>query len=159
MREKIIRENLHKVLNWGDAHADWKAALAGIPTKARGAKPKGAPYSVWELLEHARLSQQDILEFCRNPNYVSPEWPSGYWPKTPAPASATAWDKSIREFFQDLEAMQNMVADPTTDLYAPIPRGDGQTILREALLLADHNAYHLGQIVLIRRLVGAWKKS
>jgi DinB superfamily len=150
---------VQKVLNWGDAHVDWKSALAGVPAKARGAKSKGAPYSVWELLEHARLAQRDILEFCRNPKYVAPEWPSGYWPKTPAPPSATAWDKSVREFFRDLKEMQDMVADPATDLYAPIPWGDGQTILREALLLADHNAYHLGQIVLMRRLVGAWKKT
>lgn len=159
MSEKILREHLQKVLNWGDAHADWKAALAGIPAKARGAKPKGAPYSVWELLEHARLAQRDILEFCRNPKYVSLEWPSGYWPKTSAPPSTAAWEKSVGEFFKDLEEMQAMVADPKTDLYAPIPWGDGQTILREVLLLADHNAYHLGQIVLMRRLVGAWKKS
>jgi hypothetical protein len=159
MSEKILREHLQKVLNWGDAHADWKSALVGIPATARGAKPKGAPYSVWELLEHARLAQWDILEFCRNPKYVSPEWPSGYWPKTPAPPSAAAWEKSVREFFKGLEEMQAIVGDPKTDLYAPIPWGDGQTILREALLLADHNAYHLGQIVLMRRLVGAWKKS
>jgi DinB superfamily len=159
MSEKILREHLQKVLNWGDAHADRKAALAGIPAKARGAKPKGAPYSVWELLEHTRLAQRDILEFCRNPKYVLPEWPSGYWPKTPAPPSPAAWEKSVGEFFRDLREMQDLVADPKTDLYAPIPWGDGQTILREALLLADHNAYHLGQIVLVRRLLGAWKKS
>jgi DinB superfamily len=159
MSEKILREHLQKAVNWSDAHADWKAALAGIPAKARGAKPKGAPYSVWELLEHARLAQRDILEFCRNPKYVSPEWPSGYWPKTPVPPSAAAWEKSVGEFFRDLKELQGLVADPKTDLYAPIPWGDGQTILREALLLADHNAYHLGQIVLMRRLVGAWKKS
>ncbi|HYL46537.1 MAG TPA: DinB family protein [Candidatus Limnocylindrales bacterium] len=159
MSEKILREHLHKVLNWGDAHADWKSALAEIPGKARGAKPKGAPYSIWELLEHARLAQRDILEFCRNPKYVAPDWPSGYWPKTPAPPSAAAWEKSVGEFFRDLKEMQDLAADPNTDLYAPISWGDGQTILREALLLADHNAYHLGQIVLMRRLVGAWKKS
>src|SRR5271157_698239 len=159
MSEKILREHLQKVLNWGDAHADWKSALAGIPAKARGAKPKGAPYSVWELLDHARLAQRDILEFCRNPKYVSPAWPSGYWPKTPSPPSPAAWEKSVGEFFGDLGEMQDLVADPKTDLYAPIPWGDGQTILREALLLADHNAYHLGQIVLVRRLVGAWKKG
>lgn len=159
MSEKILREHLQKVLNWGDAHADWKSALAGIPAKARGAKPKGAPYSVWELLEHARLAQLDILEFCRNPKYASPEWPSGYWPKTSAPPSAAAWEKSVGEFFKGLEEMRSMIADPKIDLYAPIPWGDGQAILREALLLADHSAYHLGQIVLMRRLVGAWKKS
>ena len=159
MSEKILREYLQKFLNWGDAHTDWKSALAEIPSKARGAKPKGAPYSVWELLDHARLAQRDILEFCRNPKYVSPEWPAGYWPKTPAPPSAAAWEKSVGEFFRDLKEMQDLVADPKTDLYARIPWGDGQTILREALLLADHNAYHLGQIVLVRRLAGTWKNG
>lgn len=159
MDDKILRDHLEAVLNWGDAHADWKAALAGIPAKARGAKPKGVPYSLWELLEHARLAQRDILEFCRNPKYASPEWPSGYWPKSPAPLNAAAWDKSVGEFFKDMKEMQELVGDPESDLYAPIPWGDGQTLLREALLLADHNAYHLGQIVLMRRLVGAWKKG
>jgi hypothetical protein len=159
MDEKNLREHLRKVLDWGDAHADWKAALGRIPAKARGERPKGAPYSVWELLEHARLAQRDILEFSRNPKYVSPEWPSGYWPKSAVPPSATAWENSVREFFKDVAEMQDLVSDPKTDLFAPIRWGDGQTILREALLLADHNAYHLGQIVLTRRLVGAWKKS
>lgn len=159
MSETVLWENLQKVLTWGDAHADWKSALAGIPARARGAKPKGAPNSIWELLEHTRLAQRDILEFCRNSKYVSPEWPAGYWPKTPTPPRTAAWEKSVRGFFKDVEEMQTIVADPKTDLYAPIPWGDGQTILREALLLADHNAYHLGQIVLMRRLLGAWKKS
>ena len=104
-----------------------------------------------------RLAQHDILEFSRNPKHVSPEWPVGYWPKTPAPPSSTAWNKSVKAFRADLKAMCDLVSDPSTDLYAKIPHGDGQTILREALLIADHNAYHLGALVVVRRLLGAWK--
>ena len=109
------------------------------------------------LLEHLRLAQWDILEFSRNGKHVSPEWPAGYWPKTEAPPDAAAWDESIAQFQKDLKAMQDLVADEKTDLFARIPWGDGQTILREALLVADHNAYHLGQLVDVRRFLGAWK--
>jgi hypothetical protein len=109
------------------------------------------------LLEHLRLAQWDILEFCRNSRHKSPDWPNGYWPKTDAPPSTPAWSKSIQHFRKDLKSMQDLVANPKTDLYARIPWGDGQTILREALLVADHNAYHLGQLVDLRRLLGAWK--
>jgi hypothetical protein len=108
------------------------------------------------LLEHMRLAQWDILDFSRNAKHVSPPWPEGYWPKSEAPPSADAWDKSVRKFRKDLKTMQELVANPKTDLYARIPWGDGQTILREALLIADHNAYHLGQFVDLRRIVGCW---
>jgi hypothetical protein len=108
------------------------------------------------LLEHMRIAQWDILEFSRNPRYVSPAWPEGYWPKTAAPPTPTAWNVTVRAFRRDLRAMQRLVAHPATDLYARIPHGDGQTILREALLVADHNAYHLGQLIVVRRLLGAW---
>jgi hypothetical protein len=110
------------------------------------------------LLEHLRLAQWDILEFSRNPNHVSPEWPAGYWPKTPVPPNARAWNQSIRQFGRDLKAMQDLVANPKTDLFARIAWGDGQTILREALLVADHNAYHVAQLIDLRRLLGAWKE-
>ncbi len=113
---------------------------------------------LWMVLEHLRLTQWDILEFSRNPKYRSPKWPEGYWPKTEAPPDASAWNKSIQQFRKDLKAMQDLVANPKTDLYARIPWGDGQTLLREALLLADHNAYHLGQLIDVRRLLGAWKE-
>jgi hypothetical protein len=111
------------------------------------------------LLEHMRIAQWDILEFSRNPKHVSPQWPAGHWPRTEAPPSAAAWDKSIAAFRKDLKAMESLVANPKTDLFARIPWGDGQTILREALLVADHNAYHLGQLVDVRRLLGAWPES
>jgi hypothetical protein len=109
------------------------------------------------LLEHLRLAQWDILEFSRNPKHKSPSWPEGYWPKHDAPQSKEAWNESIELFRENLKAMQQLVANPETDLYAPIPWGDGQTILREALLVADHNAYHVGQLIDVRRLLGVWK--
>jgi hypothetical protein len=159
MNENALREHVKKVLGWGDAHLDWKAALKDFPAKKRGAKPKGAPHSAWELLEHVRIAQWDMLEFSRNPEHVSPEFPSGYWPKSAAPPSNAAWRKSVKDFFHDLSEMQELVTNPGTDLFAAIPGGSGQTILREALLIADHNSYHLGQFVLLRRLLGAWPKS
>lgn len=159
MDEKALREHLKKTLSWHDAHLDWKAALDGLPAKQRGTKPPGAPHSAWELLEHIRLAQWDILEFCRNPKYISPEFPSGYWPKEATPPSEAAWEKSTKTFGRDLGEMQKLIEDPKTDLFARIAHGSGQTILREALLLADHNSYHLGQLVLLRRLIGAWPKS
>jgi hypothetical protein len=110
------------------------------------------------LLEHLRIAQRDILEFSRNPKYVAPDWPADYWPKTPAPPSASAWNKSVASFHKDLKSIQALVANPKTDLFARIPWGDGQTILREALLVADHNAYHLGQLLDASRLLGAWKE-
>jgi hypothetical protein len=159
MNDSVLREYLQKVLTWHGAHTDWKRGLAGLPGKHRGAKPAGVPYSLWELLEHARIAQWDILEFCRNPKHVSPDWPSGYWPRTPSPPSAASWDKSVKAFEKDLTAMAKFVGDPKTDLFKPISHGSGQTVIREVLLLADHNSYHMGQFVLLRRLLGAWPKS
>lgn len=157
--ETQLRDYLRRVLTWHEAHADFKAALANLPVKMRGKRPAGAPHSPWELLEHMRLATWDIFEFSRNAKHVSPEWPSGYWPKRPEPPNAAAWGKSARELRRYLLAMGKLVKNPKTDLLAPIPHGDGQTILREALLLADHNAYHLGQLVLVRRLLGCWPES
>ena len=125
------------------------------PCAASG--PKGAEHSPWEILEHLRIAQWDILEFSRDPGHQSPDWPGGYWPATPAPPDDKAWDKSVRAFRRDLKAIGDMVKNPATDLFAPIPHGSGQTVLREVLLVADHNAYHLGELVLLRRLLGAWK--
>ena len=156
--DAALREHLVKLMKGGSAHLDFDAALKGIPEALRGKRPKGCPHSPWELLEHMRIAQSDILEFSRDAKHVSPPWPAGYWPKSPAPSSASAWSKSVKAFRTDLEAMCHLVQNPATDLYAKIPHGDGQTILREALLLADHNAYHVGQIVLVRRLLGAWKE-
>ncbi len=157
MDDKSLRDHVLYLLKDGGAHLGFEAAVKGLPVELRGKRPKGSPHSPWELLEHMRLAQRDILEFSRNPKHESPKWPEGYWPKTPAPPSAAAWTKSVRAFHQDLEAMCALVTDPAMDLFARIPHGDGQTILREALLVADHNAYHLGQLVLVRKLLGAWK--
>jgi hypothetical protein len=130
--------------------------IKDFPPDLHGAKAKGAPHTAWQLLEHMRIAQWDILEFSRSAKHVSPPWPQGYWPKTAKPPSEAAWKKSITAIRKDLREMQALVEDPKTDLYAKIPHGTGQNVLREALLIADHNAYHIGQFMLLRRLLGAW---
>ncbi|MGH9445735.1 MAG: DinB family protein [Terriglobia bacterium] len=156
--DKTARKHLLELLSGGGAHVEFDKAVAGWPAKLQGTKPSGAPHTAWQLLEHLRIAQWDILEFSRNPKHVSPNWTSGYWPATEAPPNAQAWNNSARAFRRDLDAMKRLVANPSTDLFAPIPHGDGQTVFREALLVADHNAYHIGQLVLVRRMLGAWKK-
>jgi len=156
--DHALREHLLYLLGGGGAHLGFDEAVAGLPGNLRGVKPPSLPFSAWRLLEHMRIAQWDIVEFSVNPKHVSPAWPDGYWPEGDAPPDDAAWEKSVQQFRRDLERMQALVANPRTDLYAPIPHGEGQTILREALLVADHNAYHLGQLVLVRRLLGAWKK-
>jgi hypothetical protein len=155
---KRLREHLLDLLNGGGAHVRLDDAVKDMPEKLRGVKPDKLPHTAWMLLEHLRLAQWDLLEFSRNAKHKSPEWPKGYWPKTEAPPTSAAWNKSVQQFRKDLKAMQNLVANPKTDLYARIPWGDGQTILRETLILADHTGYHLGQLVDVRRLLGAWKE-
>ena len=157
--DKVLREHVIELLNGRGAHSGFDDVVKNMPEKLRGVKPDGLPHSAWMLLEHLRLAQWDILEFSRNRKYKSPQWPEGYWPEREAPPSKAAWDESIQQFRKDLKVMQQLVANPKTDLYARIPWGDGQTILREALLVADHNAYHLAQLVDVRRLLGAWKES
>ena len=157
--DKALRDHVLFLLGGGGAHVTFDDAIKGIPPKLRGKKPNGLPHSCWSLLEHLRLAQRDILEFSRNKKHVSPDWPSGYWPSSDASPSNAAWNASIQNFRKDLKTMQALVANPKTDLFARIPWGDGQTILREALLLADHNAYHLGQLLDVRRLMGAWPSS
>ncbi|HXO04743.1 MAG TPA: DinB family protein [Candidatus Sulfotelmatobacter sp.] len=154
--EQALREQLRKLLSWGEAHTDFKTAIDGLPKAQRGERPPGSPHSAWELLEHLRIAQWDILNFCQDPKHVSPAWPSGYWPKTPNPPSDAAWQQSVEAFEKDNRAMGKLVMDSKQDLLAPIPHGSGQTILRQVLLLADHNSYHLGQFVLVRRLLGDW---
>ncbi|MGB8028070.1 MAG: DinB family protein [Terracidiphilus sp.] len=156
--DAALRQHLLELLQGGHAHADFDTAVRGLAPAKRGKRPRGAEHSPWEILEHLRIAQWDILEFSRDPGHQSPDWPSGYWPEAAAPPDAKAWDRSVRAFRRDLKAMCDLVANPATDLYARIPHGSGQTILREALLTADHNAYHLGQMVLVRRLLGAWKR-
>ncbi|MFB3133350.1 MAG: DinB family protein [Rhodothermales bacterium] len=152
----LLRDHLVKLLSWRSAHVSFDDAINGIPPEMHGQQHQDLPFSLWQLLEHLRLAQYDILDFCRNPDYTEGVWPDDYWPDAPAPPSPEAWNTSLARFREDLQAMQDLVADTGTDLYAPIPHGDGQTILREALLLADHNAYHVGQIVAVRRLLGLW---
>jgi DinB superfamily len=155
--DKQLREHLLFLLDGGGAHAKFNDAVKDMPENLRGIRPDKFPHSAWMLLEHLRIAQWDILEFSRNPKYEARKWPDDYWPKDAAPPNAAAWDKSIQQFRKDLKALQDLVANPKTDLYARIPWGDGQTILREALLVADHNAYHVAQLIDVRRLLGAWK--
>lgn len=157
--DSSLRGHLLELLKGGSAHARLEEVITGIPAKLQGQKPAGLPHSPWMLLEHMRIAQWDILEFSRNRKHVSPDWPKGYWPTREAPPSLAAWNTSIKKFRKDLKSMLDLVANPKTDLYARIPWGDGQTILREALLLADHNAYHVAQLVDIRRLLGAWPEK
>ena len=157
-RDRALREHLLELLRCGSAHLDFEAAIGGLRPELRGIRSEGASHSVWELVEHLRICQWDILEFSRRADHVSPHWPEGTWPATPAPPSDEAWEESLRAFRADLQTMKDLVADPTTDLFAPLAWGDGQTILREAMLVADHNAYHLGQIVTVREMLGDWRK-
>jgi hypothetical protein len=154
--EKLLRDHLLYLLRGGGAHLGFDAAIADLPPELRGAKPPGVPHTPWRLLEHLRICQWDILEFSRNSRHKSPKFPDGYWPPGDSPPDDAAWDRSVAAFRADLKAMEDLVADPKTDLFARIPHGEGQTILREALLVADHNAYHLGQLVVVRRALGAW---
>jgi hypothetical protein len=151
-----LREHVVNLLRGGQAHLDFDQAVAGLPPELRGAKPPGLPHTPWRLLEHLRIAQWDILRFSVDPGHVSPEFPKGYWPEGDAPPDPGAWDRSLDAFRADHQAMIDLVSDPGTDLFAPLPHGQGQTVLREALLVADHNAYHLGQLVTVRRLLGAW---
>ncbi|HEX9670573.1 MAG TPA: DinB family protein [Thermoanaerobaculia bacterium] len=156
MNEPALRDHLVELLRGGSAHLDFDAAVDGWPPELRRRRPAGAAHSPWEVLEHLRLAQWDILEFSRDPRHVSPAWPEGYWPEGPEPPDAAAWERSAAAFRADLAAMQALVADPASDLFTPFAHGSGQTLLREALLVADHNAYHLGELVVLRRLLGAW---
>lgn len=155
--DESLRKQLVELLDGGNAHATFDQVIDGFPSRSRGEIPNGLSHSGWMLVEHMRIAQWDILDFCRNANYKALKWPADYWPKNPTPSDALAWEKSIERFRNDLEAIKKLVSDPKTDLFAKIPWGEGQTILREALLVADHNAHHLGQLIDIRRLLGIWK--
>ena len=155
-RDESIREHLAWLLREGHAHLSFDQAVANLPSEMYGSRAAGIPHSPWRLLEHLRICQWDILEFSRNPNHVSPDFPTGYWPSSEEPPGPNAWQGSCVAFRRDLQAMIDLVSDPATDLHATIPHGQGQTILREALLVADHNAYHLGQLVVVRQALGCW---
>ena len=153
-----VREHVLWLLRGGHAHIGFEQAVADLPEHLRGRSPSGMPHTSWRLLEHMRIAQWDILEFSRNPAHVSPEFPDGYWPQQDAPPDAGAWDSSIAAFLRDANELQALVADSEQDLFSPFPWGEGQTLLREALLVADHNAYHLGQMIAVRRALGAWSE-
>ena len=152
-----LRKEVDRILSGKGAHADFDAAVAGLAPELRGVKPGGAPHSAWELLEHLRIAQWDMLEFSRDPKHVSPAWPAGYWPKSSEPESGPAWGRTVKAIHRDLAAMRKLVSDPKSDLFTPFAHGEGQTLLREALQMADHNAYHVGELILLRRMLGAWK--
>jgi hypothetical protein len=157
--DQALREHLIALLKGGEAHVHFMDAIEGFPEAKRGAFVEGFRHTGWQLLEHARIAQWDILEFSRDLRHVSPGFPEGYWPKTPGPQDEAAWAKSVQEFQHDLQEMIKLVKNPRTDLCSAIPHGQGQSILREALVLADHNSYHLGQLVDLRRALGAWPQS
>jgi DinB superfamily len=159
MEDQIIREHLFELLSGGQAHLDFEKATAKMPVDLRGVRPASLPYTAWRLVEHMRIAQWDILQFSVNTQHVPPEFPDGYWPKGDAPPDPSAWDSSLAAFRADLRAIMDLVADPKTQLFPPLAHGQGQTILREILLVADHNAYHLGQLVTVRRLLGAWEDT
>jgi DinB superfamily len=155
--DSAVREHLIWLLEGGHAHTTFDDAVAEFPKDRLGTRPAGTPYSVWELVEHMRVAQHDMLHFSLSASHVSPEWPGGYWPRHPAPESAGDWDKSVRAFRKDLGEFVALIRDPARDLYKKFPWGSGQTLMREALQIADHNAYHVGQLILVRRLLGIWK--
>jgi uncharacterized damage-inducible protein DinB len=148
--------HLAELLRGGHAHTKFEDAVKKVPIAQAGVRPEGSPYSIWELVEHLRIAQHDILKFSEGAKWKSPKWPEGYWPKSPRPKDAAAWRKSVGAVRADLKAFEKLLQKRAKELDAPFAWGDGQTLLREALLMADHNAYHVGQIVLVRRLLGIW---
>ena len=157
--EPDLRKQLVNLLKGGQAHVNFRDALEGFPAKKRGVLVKGLAHTAWQLLEHTRIAQRDILEFSRNAEHVSPDFPEGYWPKTPIPPNPDAWDHSARDLHYDLLQMIALVENPKTDLHSAIPHGNGKNILREVLVLADHNSYHLGQLIDLRRALGIWPEA
>ncbi len=151
-----MREQLARALDWGEAHADFDKAVEGLAPALCGGRVPGLPHSAWEILEHLRIAQHDILDFARNPGYTERAWPAEYWPATPSPPTPEAWDESVAAFRRDRDALKQLATDASLDLTSRIPHGTGQTYLRQVLLVIDHNAYHVGEMVLLRRLLGAW---
>ena len=150
------RDQLARALGWAEAHMSLDDAARDLSPGLRARVPAGLPYSPWQLLEHIRITQHDILDFCRNPNYEEIAWPDAYWPKSPKPPSDAAWDASVRQIREDRAALEALVRDPSIELSARIPHGNGQTYLREILLVIDHTAFHMGELIVARRLLGAW---
>ncbi|HZD93861.1 MAG TPA: DinB family protein [Candidatus Sulfotelmatobacter sp.] len=154
-----VREHLLYLLKGDGAHLDFDSAVKDLPVELRGARPQGAAHSPWELLEHLRIAQLDVLDSIRDAKHISPEFPVGYWPQSQVPANETAWEKSAEAFRADFEALVKLINNDSTDLLGPIPHVEGQTIFRKIAMLADHNAYHLGQLVVLRRMLGTWQMA
>lgn len=157
MSDTALRRHVRALLDWGDAHVTFDAAVKALPARLRGRVPDGFPHSAWQLVEHMRLAQADILEFCVSSKYRHKQFPAAYWPKSVGPVSGRTWTRSLTAFRRDRRALQRLGANRSLDLFTPIPWGDGQTYLRELLLAADHSAYHVGQLVLVRRALGVWR--
>ena len=153
-----LRKQLIDLLTGSNAHQPFEAAVKNLPAELRGVKPDKLPYSIWQLVDHIRIAQWDILEFSRNPQHQSPPWPSGFWAKELAPQDDESWQQALEQIRQDRDAFVALLTDPQRDLYAPFIHGDGQNLLREVLLIADHTAYHVGEIIIIRRFLDAWEK-
>jgi hypothetical protein len=154
--QDAVRDHLVTLLRKSEAHAGFENSVKDVPKEKRGVRPVGSPHSLWELLEHIRIAQLDILEFSQSAGFPTLKWPDAYWPKTPEPPTESAWRDSIQSVVTDRAAFIALIRDPKRDLFIPLPWGDGQTLMREALLLADHTAYHTGEIVLTRRLLDLW---
>ena len=154
--DKLLRDQLAKMLDWGEAHTGFASSVKNFPAHLRGSVPGGLPHSAWQLLEHIRIALWDIVEFSRGSKHHPLKWPDDYWPKAAAPPDGKAWEKSVKAVEKHMEEMRKLVKNPKHDLFAPLPHGDGQTLLREVLLAADHNSYHLGQLLLVRKALGAW---
>ncbi|CAN5706920.1 DinB family protein [soil metagenome] len=157
MSDRALRDHVAALIGWEDAHAGLEQVVDGVPPDQWGAPAPGLPYTLWQLLEHLRLTQHDILDFCRNPGYTQPRWPEDYWPAEPAPPDDGAAARSIAAFREERQTLAALAGDEDLDLFARIPHGTGQTYLRELLLVADHTSYHLGQMVVVRRALGIWE--
>ena len=151
-----MKTELIALLRGGQAHVPFSSAVEDLPLKVTGVKPPGLPYSIWQLVEHIRITQADILAFCRTPDYVSPKWPDDYWPGEAAPDHVSVWEKSLEEIHSDLDSFIALISDPRADMFMPFAHGQGQNLFREALLIADHTSYHTGEILVIRRLLDRW---
>jgi uncharacterized damage-inducible protein DinB len=155
--DQLLRDQLVEFLRKGNAHVELFAAIKGFPEDLYGSKPDGAPHSAWQLLEHIRITLNDLLVFSTDSHYAAPEWPDAYWPKEDAPENAGAWKTSVKAIKGDLDALEKLIRNPDSNLYAKIPWGEGQTLLREVLLAIDHTSYHVGQLVMVRKQLDAWK--
>lgn len=156
---RALRAQLVRLQSWSDAHADFDRAVADLPARKRGMVPKGLQHSAWQLVEHIRLAQADILEFCIARDYQEKAWPADYWPTSPKPPSHRAWTSSLAGYRRDRRRLERLIMNPRRNLLAKVPAGTGQTYLREYLLVADHTAYHVGQLVTLRRLLGCWRAA